>query len=210
MTVQFHHNGVPSATFAVWMYLVPDGTIHCPVLLGRDSWMRFHSRSYQMSPSTPDGRILVGVIPSHICDNPGAASDVAYHLIRESEGVSLDTTPQLTPVNLVCLDGSPALTGHYMVDLLPLSDSSQATECFLSLGRQNNLLSGCRERKPVDILGTASSPLLRVPLESLNIIDSPNEVSTIAKPDTPDTASTRNPTPETIRRTLPHSQRSAR
>ena len=87
--------------------------------------------------------------------------------------MSLNTTLRLTPVNLVRRDGSPALTGHYMVDLLPLSDSSETTECFVSSGRLNIPLSGCRELKAGDILGTASSPLFRVPLESLAIQEAP-------------------------------------
>ena len=88
--------------------------------------------------------------------------------------MSLDTTPQLLPVNLVRCDGSPALTGHYMVDLVPLSDSSDTIECFVTSGRQNIPISGCRELKSGDILGTAFSPLLRVPLEALAIQDAPN------------------------------------
>ena len=89
--------------------------------------------------------------------------------------MSLDKIPQLTPVNLVRRDGSPALTGHYMVDFLSLSDSSETAECFVSSGQQNIPLSGCRELKPGDILGTASSPLLRVPLETLAIQDTPKD-----------------------------------
>ena len=50
--------------------------------------------------------------------------EVAYHLTYEGKDMSLDETPQLIPVNLVRCDGSPALTGHYMVDLVPLSDNS--------------------------------------------------------------------------------------
>ena len=81
--------------------------------------MRFHSRSYQTLPSTPHGRVLSEPILAHICDNaPGDASayirncdapDVAYHLIYEGEGVSLDTTPLLVPVNSVRLEGSLSL-----------------------------------------------------------------------------------------------------
>ena len=80
MTVQFHHNGAPSASIAIWMYLVPDETMRCPILPGRDSWMRFHSRSYQTLPSTPDGRVLGELILAHICDNNvGDDLEVAYH-----------------------------------------------------------------------------------------------------------------------------------
>ena len=41
MTVQFHHNGATSTSLAVWMYIVPNETMRGPLLLGRDSWMRF-------------------------------------------------------------------------------------------------------------------------------------------------------------------------
>ena len=126
MTVQFHHDGAPSASLAVWMYLVPNETMRCPILLGRDSWMRFHSRSYQTLPSTPGGRVLGELTLTHICGNnlSGASAyirncddlEVAYRLVYEGTDMSLDTTPQLTPVNLVRLDGSPALPGHYMAD----------------------------------------------------------------------------------------------
>ena len=131
MTVQFHHDGAPSASLAAWMYLVPDETMRCPILLGREGWMRFHSGSYQTLPSTPDGRVLGELTLAHICDNNvGGASayirkcddlEVAYHLIYEETDMFLDTTPQLAPVNLVRRDGSLALTGHYIVDLLPHS-----------------------------------------------------------------------------------------
>ena len=50
--------------------------------------------------------------------------EVAYHLTYERKDMSLDETPQLIPVNLVHFDGSPVFTGHYMVDLVPLSDDS--------------------------------------------------------------------------------------
>ena len=134
------------------MYLVPDETMRCPIFLGRNSWMRFHSRSYQTIPSTPDGRVLGVLTLAHICDSSaGGASayirncddlEAAYNLIYEGTDMSLDKIP---PVNLVRRDGSPALTGHYMVDLLPLSDSTETKECYVSSGRQNIPLSGCRE-----------------------------------------------------------------
>ena len=59
MTIQFYHNNTPSASLAVWMYIVPNNkTMRCPLLLGRDSWMRFHTRSYQKLAPTQDGRIF--------------------------------------------------------------------------------------------------------------------------------------------------------
>ena len=144
MTIQFNHNGSPSASLAVWMYIVPNETMRCPLLLGRDSWMRFHSRSYQTLSPQPDGRIF-GKLTLSLCDdNLGSAaayirnrepSDAVYHLVYDGRGVPLTDFPQLIPVNLVRLDGSPALTGHYMVDLPPAHDDSDPSERFVSSGR---------------------------------------------------------------------------
>ena len=196
MTVHFNHNGTTSASLAVWMYIVPNETMRCPLLLGRDSWMRFQSRSYNTLPPQPDGRVFGELTLSHICDNNNGSaaayirncetSNAAYHLVYDGLGVSLDDSPQLIPVNLVRLDGSPALTGHYMVDMLPVHDDSDPSERFVSSGRQSIPLTGCQELEPGDVLGTASSPLLRVPLEALTLHDAPTDVSTVAEsPSTP-------------------------
>ena len=165
MTIQFNHNGSPSASLAVWMYIVPNETMRCPLLLDRDSWMRFHSRSYQTLSPQPDGRIL-GELTLSLCDdNLGSAaayirnresSDAVCHLVYDGLGVSLTDSPQLIPVNLVRLDGSPALTGHYMVDLLPAHDDSNSSERFVSSGRQLIPLTGYQDLEPGDVLGTVS------------------------------------------------------
>ena len=137
MTIQFNHNGTTSASLAVWMYIVPNETMRCPLLLVRDSWMRFHSRSYQTLPPQPDGRIFGELTLSSCDDNFSSAAayirnceilDAAYHLVYNGPGVNLTDSPQLIPVNLVRLDGSPALTGHYMVDFLPVSADSVPSE----------------------------------------------------------------------------------
>ena len=113
------------------------------------------------------------------------ASDNAYHLVYDGLGVSLTDFPQLIPVNLVRLDGSPALTGHYMVDLLPVNDDSYPLERFVSSGRQLIPLTGYQDLEPGDILGTASSPLLRVSLEALFLHDALADVSALAESPTP-------------------------
>ena len=133
------------------MYIVRNETMRCPLLLGRDSWMRFPSRSYQTLLPHPDGRTF-GELTLSPCDaNLGSAaayirnheaSANAYHLVYDGLGVSLTDSPQLIPVNLVRLDGSPALTGHYMVDLLPVNADSNPLECFVSSGRQLIPLTG--------------------------------------------------------------------
>ena len=45
-------------------------------------------------------------------------------------GVTLSDDPQLLVVNLVRSDGSPALTGHYLVDMIPQSDLHSVEEHF--------------------------------------------------------------------------------
>ena len=190
MTVQFHHNGTASASLAVWMYIVPNETMRCPLLLGRDSWMRFHSRSYQTLPPHPDGRTFGELSLSPCGDNLGSAAAyirnheapaTAYHLVYDGLGVSLTESPQLIPVNLVRLDGPPALTGHYMVDILPVNADSNPLEHFVSSGRQLMPLTGYQDLEPGDVLGTASSPLLRVPLEVLSLHDALADVSALAE-----------------------------
>ena len=190
MTVQFNHNGTPSTSLAVWMYIVPSETMRCPLLLGRDSWMRFHSRSYQTLSPQSDGRIF-GELTLSLCDqNLGSAAayihnreafDAAYHLVCDGLGVSLTDSPQLIPVNLVRLNGSPALTGHYIVDLLPVHDVSNPSERFVSSSRQLIPLNGYQDLEPHDVLGTPSSPLLRVPLKALTLYEVPADASALAE-----------------------------
>ena len=47
-------------------------------------------------------------------------TDGGFHLLYDGTvGVTLSDEPQLLEVNLVRSNGSPALTGHYLVDMLP-------------------------------------------------------------------------------------------
>ena len=130
--------------------------------------------------------------------------------------MALTDSPQLIPVNLVRLDESPALMGHYIVDLFPVHDSDPL-ERFVSSGRKSIPLTGYQELEPGDVLGTASSPLLSVPLKALTLHDLTAKVSALAEsptapasqtalphsttPDPPD-----EPPPELLHR-LDHSQR---
>ena len=202
MTIQFYHNDTPSASLAVWIYIVPNETMRCPLLLGRDSWMRFHSRSYQTLAFTPDGRLFGELTLSHTLGdarNSAAAyvhsreaTDTAYHLVYDGPGVSLSITPQLVPVHLIRLDGSPALTGHYMVNMNTTHDRQNPSEHFVGLGRQTIPLTGYRELERGDIVGTASAPLLRVPVEALAQYDAPFNVTPVAESLLPSTSLTEN------------------
>ena len=68
-----------------------------------------------------------------------------------------------------------------MIDLLPVYDNSNPSERFVSSGRQLITLTGYQDLEPGDVLGTASSPLFRVPLEALTLYDVPADVSALAE-----------------------------
>ena len=150
--------------------------------------MRFRTRSYQTLAPTHDDRIFGELTLSHTFDNAhnSAAAynscetpDAAHHLVYDGPGMSLTTTQQLIPVNLVRLDGSPALTGHYMGDIATSHNGQDPLEHFVASGRQTTPLMGHRDLEPEDFLGTASHLLLRVPLATLAPHGTQHEVTAI-------------------------------
>ena len=153
--------------------------------------MRFHPRSYQTLSPAPDGRIFGELTLSHTFDdayNSAAAyirsreaQDAVHHLVYDGPGMSLNTFPQLVPVNVTRLDRSPALTGHYMVDVITTHDGQDPAEYFVVSCRQTIPLTGYRDLEPGDILGVASAPLLRVPLEALTQYDVQHDVTAVAR-----------------------------
>ena len=153
--------------------------------------MRFHSRSYQTLAPTSDGRVFGELTLSHPFDdayNSATAyirscdtTNVVHHLVYDSPGLSLILSPQLAPVNLTRLNGSPVLTGHYMVDIITTHDGQYPSEYFVASGRQTIPLTGYRDLEPGDILGTASALLLRVPLEALAQHNELRDVTAVAE-----------------------------
>ena len=105
--------------------------------------MRFHMRSYQTLALTHSGRIFGELTLSHTFDyahNSAAAytrsceaPDAARHLVYDSRHVPHQRSKKV-PVNLVRLDGSPALTGHYMVDIATIHDGQEPFEHFVASG----------------------------------------------------------------------------
>ena len=98
------------------------------VLLGRDSWMGFNTRSYPALPPCPlDNRIFGELTLSHHPTTGVSAyainltaTDGCFHLLHDGTvGITLSDEPQLLEVNLVRSNCSPALTGHYRVDTMP-------------------------------------------------------------------------------------------
>ena len=143
LTVQFYHNNTPFTSLAVWIYIVPNKTIRCSLLLGQDSWMRFHSCSYQTLAPTSDGRVSDELTLSHTFDDDAYNSATAYirshetpnvvhHLVYDGSGMSLNSSPQLVPVDLTRLNRSPALTVHYMVDISTTHDGQNPSEHFVA------------------------------------------------------------------------------
>ena len=151
--------------------LVSPSVMQHAVLLGRDSWMRCNTRSYRALPPRPlDNRVLGELTLSHHATTgvvafaiDPAASNGAFHLrYNGTIGVTLSDEPQLLAVNLVRSNGSPALTGHYFVDILPQPDIISGQKHFVAPERQVLPFIGVADLEP-----GADAPLLRIPLGAL-------------------------------------------
>ena len=150
----------------------PPSVMQHAVLLGRDSWMRFINRSYRSLPPRPSDHQIFGEIElcHHAPAGVGAsainpvASGGGFHLrYNGAVGVTLSDEPQLLAVNVVHSNGSQALIGHYLVDMLPQSDLPSVEEYFAASGRQVLPLVGVVHLEPSDILGVTHTPLMCVP-----------------------------------------------
>ena len=88
---------------------------------------------------------------------------------------SLQASPRPTILNCLlstwfaAIDGSPALTGHCLVDMMPQSDLPSVEEQFVASGRQVLPLVGVAALEPGDIFGIAPALRLRVPLDVLQL-----------------------------------------
>ena len=97
-----------------------------------------------------------------------AASRGRFHLrYEDAAGVTLSDDPQLPAVHSVRSDGSPALTGHYLVNMMPQPDLPSVEEHFVASGRQALPLVGVAALELGDIRCVAHGPLLSVPLDVL-------------------------------------------
>ena len=80
---------------------------------------------------------------------------VFFHLLYDGTvGVTLSDEPQQLEVNLVSSIGSPALTGHYLDDILPQPDIFSMQEHFVASGRQVFPLTGVADLEPGDLSGS--------------------------------------------------------
>ena len=176
LSVQFLRNKCPTASLAVWAYLVDDSVMQHDVLLGRDSWMRFTDRAYRTLPvRRKDDRVFGELTLNH--HNEGGATAFVHDVTEISDNyqlryagqwpIQLHPEHQLVQVELVRSDGSPALVGNYLVDMLPQTSMFSSEEHFVSNGRQRLPLAGVSFLQPGDILGVASAPLLQIPLSAV-------------------------------------------
>ena len=106
------------------------------------------------------------------------ASDGGFHLRYDGAvGITLSDEPQMLAVNLVRSNGSQALTGHYLVDMLPQDDLPSGAEHFVASGRQVIPLVVVSNLEPGDILGVAHVPLTCVLLNTLPYDSRPSHPS---------------------------------
>ena len=66
LSVHFFRDNEPTSSLAVWACVAPPSVMQHAVLLGRDSWMRFNTRSYRALPRRPhDNRVFGELTLSH-------------------------------------------------------------------------------------------------------------------------------------------------
>lgn len=117
-----------TCSLEVWACVVPSSVTQHTTLLGRDSWMRFNSHSYRsLSPQASDRRLVIFLdlvhhastdVPSYAIDP--IASSGGFHLRYEGAPVvTLSDELQVLTVNFERRIRPPALTGHYLVDMVP-------------------------------------------------------------------------------------------
>ena len=92
---------------------------------------------------------------------------------------------------------TPALTGHYMVDIATSHDDQYPSEHFVASGRQMIPLTGNRDLEHGDILGTAFAPLLRVPLKALVQHNEQSDVTAVSEVTATNAAPTSSEQPST-------------
>ena len=105
--------------------------------------MRFNTRSYRaLHPRPHDHRVFGDLTLSHHATTGVSAyaidpiaADGGFRLRYDGTvGVNLSDEPQLLEVNLVRSNGSPALTGHYLVGMLPQPGFLSKQEHFVASG----------------------------------------------------------------------------
>ena len=92
LSIQFSRENKPTCSLAAWTCVVPPPVMQHAVLLGRNSWMRFSTRSYRALPPRPlDNWVLGELTLSH----HATSGVVAYALTPQLRTV-LSTSSMMT------------------------------------------------------------------------------------------------------------------
>ena len=140
LSVQFFQVDQPTASLAVWAYIVPAEVKKYVVILGRDSWMRFNDRSCRTLAPRPSNNRVLGELKMSLPRLHGATAFVpdssahhdSFHLLYAGDagitlfhllyagdaGITLSRDHRLVDVDLIRSYGTPALAGCYLVDML--------------------------------------------------------------------------------------------
>ena len=171
LSVQFFDGDKPTASLAVWAYVVLSEAMQHDVLLGRDSWMQFQDRSYRtLAPCSITNRVL-GELTLPLLRLQGATAFVpdswahpeSFHLLAGDNGNSISRDHRLVDIDLVRSNGVPALAGCYLLNMLLAATDFSAEERIVENGRLIPL-AGAADLDPGALLDTSSSPLRRVSL----------------------------------------------
>ena len=180
LNAHFFRDNEPTCSLAVWVCVVPPSVMQHAELLGRYIWMRFNTRSYRALPPRPHDNLVFGelTLSHHATTGVSAytidptATDGGFHLLYDGAvGVTLSDESQLPEVNLVRSDGSPALTGQYLVDMLPPPGLLSVQEDFVASKRQVLFSTGVADLEPGPLVGVAYASLLRVTINALQHAD---------------------------------------
>ena len=126
----------------MWAYVVAP-LIFCNTRQARNSWIHLTTCSYRpILPRQLDQTVLKELTLSHHAPTGASAfvpdplaSSGGFHLkYNDADSVTLSDEPPLLAVSLICSSGSPALTGHYLVEILPQLDLVLPKNCFRHLG----------------------------------------------------------------------------
>ena len=107
--------------------------------------MRFNNRSYRCLPPRPSDYRIFGELELYDHASAGVptyaiypvASGGGFHLRCDGTvGVTPSDEPRPLAVTLVRSNGSQALTGHYLVDMVPQSGLPSLEEHFVASGLQ--------------------------------------------------------------------------
>ena len=122
----------------MWAYVVSP-LIFCNTRQARNNWIHLTTCSYRpIPPRQLDQRVLGELTLSHHAPTGASAfvpdplaSSGGFHLqYDDADSVNLSDEPPLLAVSLICSSGSPALTGHYLIEILPQLDLVFAEELF--------------------------------------------------------------------------------